>query len=121
MTKADDFRVVNVGEVKVRGDHILAAFVVGIAALKWSEARADEFASAVRKRHPDLLAFEYQYERIPAESEILRPTIVERIKFAWQREISGPELREDVNKEFAARRQALMSMLSDYASNAHRP
>ena len=115
MTKAHDFRVVNVSGFKVRGDHILAAFVVGIAALKWSKARADEFAGALRKRHPDLIAYEYQYERIPDESEMLRPTIVEHIKFAWRREIKGPEQRADVNKEFAARRHAVLSMLADYA------
>ncbi|MCY3864267.1 MAG: hypothetical protein OXG68_02400 [Chloroflexi bacterium] len=110
MAEAHDFRVVNVSGFKLHGDHILAAFVVGIAALKWSKARADEFADTLRERHPDLIAYEYQYERIPDESEMLRPTIVERIKFAWQREIRGPERRADVNKAFAARRQAVLSL-----------
>ena len=115
MTKAHGVQVEKIKLLDVRGNHILAAFVVGIAALKWSEARADEFAGTLRKRHPDLIAYEYQYERIPDESEMLRPTIVERIKFAWQREIKGPERRADVNKEFAARRHAVLSMLADYA------
>ena len=62
----------------------------------------------------------YQYEKLPDDVQTYRPTTVDRIYFSWSREISGPEPREKVETEFAALRQALLSMASDYVSNARR-
>ena len=45
MTKAQDVRVECIKRFDVQGNHIDAAFVVGIAALKWSQARANAFAA----------------------------------------------------------------------------
>ncbi len=113
MTEAQDVQVEKFSWLDVLGDQIDAAFVVEIAMLKWSKARADAIADALHERHPDLFAYKYHYEQIPDKSEILRPTTVERIAIAWRREISDPERREDVEREFTARRQVVLSMLAD--------
>ena len=118
MTKAHDVQVEKVRLLTVRGNEIDAAFVVMIAALKWSKAQADAFTDAVYERHPDLFAYDYHYEQLPDDAQTYRPTTVERISFRWLREINGPEPREKVEAEFAARRQVLLSMFSDYESKS---
>ena len=113
--QAHDVKVEKFSQFEVRGNEMEVLIAVAIAALKWSRAEADAFADVLHEGHPDLLVYDYYYERIPEDAEMLRPTIVERIGFAWRREIHGPERRADVNKEFAARRHAVLSMLADYA------
>ena len=115
MTKAQDVHVEKIKWFDVQGDLIEAAFVVGIAALNWSKAQVDAFSNALQERYPDLFAYDYHYERIRDGSEMLRPTNVERFSCAWSRKIAGPELRKDVEREFAGRRHAVLSMLADYS------
>lgn len=62
-----------------------------------------------------MFAYDYHYEQIPDESEILRPTTVECMGFARRREINGLERREHVENEFADRRRVVLSMLAEYS------
>ena len=118
MLQAHDVKIEKFSQFEVRGNEIELLFAVVVTALKWSKADAKAFADAARKRHPELDGNTYQYEKLPDDVQTYRPTTVDRIYFSWSREISGPEPREKVETEFAALRQALLSMVSDYVSNA---
>ena len=118
MMQAHDVQIEKLSPFEVRGKEIELLFAVVVAALKWSEADAEMFVGAARKRHPELDGYTYVYEMLPPDPQIYRPATVKRIYFGWRREISGPEPREQVETEFDALRQALLSMVNDYASNA---
>lgn len=99
---------------KVRGNQVSATFDVVVANLKWTEEDAAAFTKAVREEHSDLYAYRVRFEELTGDGEVLAPTTVERLSFRWIGELSGPEPREKVEAEFAARRQVVMAMLNQW-------
>ena len=113
MTKTHDFQVINVSEFKVRGNRVNATFYVVVAPLNWTEAQAIEFEGVLRERQPDLYCYALRYDESAGDGPIIAPIPVERLSFRWIGDLPGPAPRVKVEAEFASRRQALLSMLSD--------
>ena len=113
MTKVHDSRVVNISGFKVRGNQVSATFDVVVAPLKWTEAQATEFKKVLRERQPDMYCYALRYDESAGDGPIIAPIPVERLSIRWIGDLPGPAPREKVEAEFASRRQALLSMLSD--------
>ena len=114
MTTAPGVQVVNVRGFKVRGNKVGASFDLVVAPLNWSEAQALSFAEALKESYPDLYPYRHTFEQFDTAGPVIAPTTVERLSIRWIGDLPGPVPREKVEAAFAARRQAVLSLLVDH-------
>lgn len=109
-----DFKAEVTSEFKVRGNQVSATFDVLVPELEWTEDDAVAFTESVNDKHPDLYSYTLQFQELTGDGAMLMPTPVERLSFRWIGKLSGPEPREKVEAEFAARRQVVVALLNQW-------
>jgi len=114
MTTAQGVQVVNVSGFKVRGNQVGASFDLMVAPLNWREAEALSFEDALKESYPDLHPYRQTFEQSDADGPVIAPTTVERLSIRWIGDLPGPVPRKKVEAAFAARRQAVLSLLVDH-------